>query len=148
MGAKASPSFTALRDYAFTLIAADDTSVLASTSGVLICRYVRREIRQLTDADRVRFFDTMATLWNTRTEEGSERYGAAYVDIQTLSTVRPLGPSLGRRRRARRVVTVVRVARRAAPEDDVGQTLRRTLVLRSDASLSHRPRFRRPTAVP
>lgn len=41
-------------------------------------QYVRREIRQLHDADREEFFDTMETLYRLSTAEGVHLYGSEY----------------------------------------------------------------------
>ena len=41
-------------------------------------KYVRREIRQLTDADREAFFTAMETLYRLPTAEGTEEYGDEY----------------------------------------------------------------------
>lgn len=41
-------------------------------------QYVRREIRQLQDADRETFFDTMETLYRLPTAEGVHLYGDEY----------------------------------------------------------------------
>jgi len=54
---------------------------------LLVCKYVRREIRKLTEEDRQELFDAMYTLWSTPLEEGKELYGDNYVDILTLTTI-------------------------------------------------------------
>lgn len=41
-------------------------------------QYVRREIRQLHDADREAFFDAMETLYRLSTAEGVHLYGSEY----------------------------------------------------------------------
>ncbi|CAM9656756.1 unnamed protein product, partial [Laminaria digitata] len=41
-------------------------------------KYVRREIRQLTDSDREDFFDAMETLYRLPTAEGNKKYGDDY----------------------------------------------------------------------
>ena len=41
-------------------------------------KYVRREIRQLSDADREAFFTAMETLYRLPTAEGTEEYGDEY----------------------------------------------------------------------
>lgn len=41
-------------------------------------KYVRREIRQLTDSDREAFFDAMETLYRLPTAEGHAMYGDDY----------------------------------------------------------------------
>eukprot|EP00904_Undaria_pinnatifida_P008207 jgi/Undpi1/4516/HiC_scaffold_18.g07870.m1 len=44
-------------------------------------KYVRREIRQLTDADREAFFTAMETLYRLPTAEGTDEYGDEYKGI-------------------------------------------------------------------
>ncbi len=59
----------------------------------LLCfpfQYVRREIRQLTDKDRVAFFDAMEKLYRLPTHEGAKLYGDAY----KVCTVRAAGTTL------------------------------------------------------
>jgi len=45
-----------------------------------MCKYVRREIRSLTDEDRNRFFDAIETLMFISTDDGKSIYGNAYYD--------------------------------------------------------------------
>ena len=86
-GESVTQTFETVGTYAFSLaVTSNSTGVsLASYSGSLLCRYVRREIRQLSDADRERFFDAMQVLWSTRVDDGRTQYGDAYVDIYTLT---------------------------------------------------------------
>ena len=50
----------------------------ASSQGVLVaCKYVRRELRELSVADREAFLDAAAVLWRVGATEGRARYGAA-----------------------------------------------------------------------
>lgn len=59
-------------------------------------QYVRREIRQLQDADRETFFDTMETLYRLSTAEGVHLYGDEYkVSSSTWLTVRARFLELG-----------------------------------------------------
>ncbi|KAH8060926.1 symporter [Aureococcus anophagefferens] len=51
--------FYALETYDVQVSATAGDSVLASYAGTVVCRYVRREIRQLSSTDRNRFFDAM-----------------------------------------------------------------------------------------
>ncbi|CAM9580371.1 unnamed protein product [Ectocarpus fasciculatus] len=48
----------------------------------VMVKYVRREIRQLTDKDREAFFDAMETLYRLPTPEGVARYGKDYKGIE------------------------------------------------------------------
>ena len=44
----------------------------------IFCRYVRRELRALTDHDREAFFTAARALWRTPTSEGAAIWGAGY----------------------------------------------------------------------
>jgi len=45
-----------------------------------MCKYVRREIRSLTEEDRNRYFDAVETLMTVSTEEGKDKFGVDYYD--------------------------------------------------------------------
>lgn len=47
-------------------------------------KYIRREIRSLTTADREAFFSALMTLYNVNTTYGQELYGSKYVSMETL----------------------------------------------------------------
>lgn len=49
--------------------------------GHIMVKYVRREIRQLHEADREAFFDAMETLYRLPTKEGNKVYGDIYKGI-------------------------------------------------------------------
>jgi len=49
-----------------------------------IIRYVKRELRSLTEADRDRFLDAAATMWSINTVDGKELYGDSYAGIHTF----------------------------------------------------------------
>eukprot|EP00903_Cladosiphon_okamuranus_P019382 g17822.t1 len=63
------------------------TQIVVSTGNVyrmhasVMVKYVRREIRQLTDEDREAFFDAMETLYRLPTAEGTALYGKEYKGI-------------------------------------------------------------------
>jgi len=61
-----------------TEYAGEDGAELRSTTGYLICQYVRREIRSLTVADLASTLDAMYTLWSMDDDEGQEMYGDYY----------------------------------------------------------------------
>ena len=44
-------------------------------------KYVRREVRDLLDADRIRVLDAMQTLYHTSQEEGEKQYGSGFKNI-------------------------------------------------------------------
>jgi hypothetical protein len=51
---------------------------------LIIIRYVKREIRSLTDSDREKFLDAAATIWQYSQEDGREKFGAKFTSIGTL----------------------------------------------------------------
>jgi hypothetical protein len=55
-------------------------AVLAEKTVAASCKYVRREIRTLTEADREVFFSAVSVLQNVPTEEGQRRWGYKYKD--------------------------------------------------------------------
>ena len=77
-------TFPALGEYRVSATAYDAGGrAVAAATALLVCRYARREIRQLTDGDRTRFLDAMQVLWSCR--NCSDAYGPAYVDIYALT---------------------------------------------------------------
>jgi hypothetical protein len=52
-------------------------------------KYVRRELRTLSDRDREAFLDAAITLWKTSTRVGREElnYGPRYRDINSLAII-------------------------------------------------------------
>ncbi|CAM9656131.1 unnamed protein product [Scytosiphon promiscuus] len=81
-GRQVSHTFQALGSHKVTLsqIVVSLGEVHRVNSYVMV-KYVRREIRALTDADREAFFDAMETLYRLPTAEGNSRYGNAYKGI-------------------------------------------------------------------
>ena len=62
----------------FATLGTYDTTLTASVAGVevaasrtLVCKYVRRELRKLRDADREAYFDALQTMMSTPTREGA-----------------------------------------------------------------------------
>ena len=45
---------------------------------------MKRELRTLTVADRDRFLDAAAIMWNVSTEEGKKLYGNSYTSMNTF----------------------------------------------------------------
>jgi len=62
----------------------DSGSSLFSASGTLLCMYVRREIRALSDDDLSRTMDAMYEMWVTTDEDGQEKYGDNYQSAKYL----------------------------------------------------------------
>jgi len=62
----------------------DSTTELRSVTGVVLCQYVRREIRSLSVQDLSSTLDAMHTLWTVSDEEGQELYGDDYQSASYL----------------------------------------------------------------
>jgi len=60
---------------------------LQSTMQEVICRYVRREIRSLTDTDREDFLSALELAYSVSSEEGKQKYGPNFVNAQTLVAI-------------------------------------------------------------
>ena len=50
-------------------------------------RYVRREIRSLSDEDRNRYFGALETIYNTPCNDGKLKYGSAFECIETFTSM-------------------------------------------------------------
>ena len=55
----------------------------------LYCKYVRRELRDLTAEDREKYLDAAATLWHVSAKAGREEqgYSSQYRDINSLAVI-------------------------------------------------------------
>lgn len=62
---------------AYVVAALDDQGNAATPERVL-CKYVRREVRQLSDADRRAFFAAVAEVYTVSTVEGQRKYGGDF----------------------------------------------------------------------
>ncbi|CAM9886160.1 unnamed protein product [Choristocarpus tenellus] len=51
----------------------------------ILSKYVRREIRRLTDEDTQALMDAMHILWTVKINAGKEIYGEDYLDIYTIN---------------------------------------------------------------
>lgn len=60
-------------------------AVLAETSLVASYRYVRRELRDLTEADSTAFFEALQTFYTVTLEEGKARYGQTFGNAKIMS---------------------------------------------------------------
>ena len=49
---------------------------------VVICKYVRREIRSLTEEDRERYFAALEVVAKTDFVEGQAKYGSKFVNLE------------------------------------------------------------------
>ncbi|CAM9738599.1 unnamed protein product [Laminaria digitata] len=62
-----------------------DGIVLARGSAMASCKYVRRELRDLTEADRTEFLDAMEAYYKTPEEEGKAKYGQEFYNYERLT---------------------------------------------------------------
>jgi len=58
--------------------------VVLTVEGEAACKYVRREIRTLTDDDRESFLDALKEVYSVTQDEGEEKYGGAFRSIASL----------------------------------------------------------------
>ncbi|CAM9612742.1 unnamed protein product [Choristocarpus tenellus] len=61
-----------------------DGVIVRRFKDVVMCKYVRREIRTLTDEDREELLDAMYVMWELDTVEGREKYGPDYMSVWDL----------------------------------------------------------------
>lgn len=69
---------------AATVSSADRSEVLESIGSVFNALYVRREIRQLTDADRELLLAAMWVPYSTAEDEGKRTYGENYMALESI----------------------------------------------------------------
>ncbi|CAM9366596.1 unnamed protein product, partial [Hapterophycus canaliculatus] len=62
-----------------------DGSVLAEERVAITCKYVRRELRDLTEADRVAFFTAMREFYTVPLEEGRAKYGEEFSNAKRVA---------------------------------------------------------------
>lgn len=64
----------------------DDRGIVAAEGRATVaCKYVRRELRSLTEADRTAFFEAMRVLYTIPQAEGRRKYGPAFNNYQRLT---------------------------------------------------------------
>ena len=61
-----------------------DMELLYSQDITVAVKYVRREIRSLTEADRSKFFKALRIMYTTSQEDGSQRYGSSFLSAETI----------------------------------------------------------------
>lgn len=66
---------------------APDGSDLAVRRATISCKYVRRELRELTMEDRTAFFATMREFYTVGLEEGREKYGSGFANAKVVAAV-------------------------------------------------------------
>jgi Common central domain of tyrosinase len=65
----------------------EDGAILQTIQVTAISKYVKREIRTLTYADREAFLDAAATIWKYPTAEGQAIYGRQFTGIDTFTAL-------------------------------------------------------------
>jgi len=71
-------------DISVTAYSIDSGEELFTSEGKLLCLYVRREIRDLSDDDLTKTMDAMYEMWVTTDEDGQEKYGDNYKSAKYL----------------------------------------------------------------
>lgn len=71
-------------DIEVTSYDATTNELLQTGTGVALCMYVRREIRDLTSSDLAKTMDAMHKMWVVTDEEGRELYGTNFHDAKYL----------------------------------------------------------------
>ncbi|CAM9588108.1 unnamed protein product, partial [Hapterophycus canaliculatus] len=88
-GAEAVITLTILDDNVITLEEVEKTTgvVVRRLEEKVMVKYVRRELRTLTDEEREELFDAMFVLWSVRVDGGNGRelYGKDYADIYAIN---------------------------------------------------------------
>lgn len=69
------------RKYSVELQVVGSSGDFLSISGDIFCKYVRREIRKLSDDDRTAFITALKTLYSYSTEEGRQLYGPQFKSV-------------------------------------------------------------------
>ncbi len=62
-----------------------DGTVVAERRVVITCKYVRRELRDLTDADRTAFFSAMREFYTIPIKEGRVKYGKEFTNAKEIA---------------------------------------------------------------
>lgn len=65
----------------------DGQEVVAEGWATVSCKYVRRELRTLTEADRIAFFEAMRVFYTITTEEAYRLYGSDFSNSIRMATV-------------------------------------------------------------
>lgn len=62
-----------------------DDTITAAKRSIIACKYVRRELRDLTQADHDAFFDAMLEFYSLSIPEGEAKYGRHFVNYRTVT---------------------------------------------------------------
>ncbi|CAM9493178.1 unnamed protein product [Ectocarpus sp. 6 AP-2014] len=88
-GAVAEVVLTSLEENMITLeeVNVADGKIVRRLEETVMVKYVRREIRSLTDDEREELLDAMFTIWDVRVDggNGKELYGDGYADIYAIN---------------------------------------------------------------
>jgi hypothetical protein len=90
-GSTISATMTTTGTYGVSIAVTDSNSDSVCTfSQTAYVKYVKRELRTLTEADRNKVLDAAAALWKYNEADGQALYGDAYVPLQTFVEVHSL----------------------------------------------------------
>ena len=73
--------------YSILLEELDGDQLLTSYSEDIVIKYVRRELRSLTESDADLFFETAKTMWDVSSEEGKIKYGNNFKNIEYFTSL-------------------------------------------------------------
>lgn len=59
--------------------------VVAEKTVTVVCKHVRRELRDLTQADRTAFFTAMQEFYTVELQDGKDKYGANFANSDLMS---------------------------------------------------------------
>lgn len=80
-------TLNAVGEYAFEVTEVCDQRTILQLNMTVWVKYVRRELRSLTDHDREAFLDAYHTLFTVSTIKGRELYGERYKSVKYFSTL-------------------------------------------------------------
>jgi hypothetical protein len=83
-GSSITATMTTPGTYSVSVDVTDDSSNTCTFTTTAYVKYVKRELRSLTEADRNKALDASYTLWKYSAEEGQALYGDAYTPLQTF----------------------------------------------------------------
>ena len=72
------------RKVANDVATSSDMELLFSKDITVAVKYVRREIRSLTEADRNKFLKALRIMYSTTQEDGNKRYGSSFLSAETI----------------------------------------------------------------
>lgn len=73
------------KSYGLVVQQVQGKDVVAEGRAVVACKYLRRELRELTEADRRDFFEAMRIFYMTSSEEARQRYGEGFSNSVRLA---------------------------------------------------------------